>query len=319
MSNDNINDVLVIGAGIMGAGIAQNFAESGVSARVVDISEDALQNCRGVIKANLASFEKFDLLEESIETIFERIQLLDSADLKSHASECDFIVEAMPEVLELKQTLFADLDDIDPNIIIASNTSSMTISTLGEGMRTADRLIGLHYFNPAHIIPAVEVHAGKETTAPTIDTTMALMKRVGKQPVRVRKEVPGFIINRLTGAMEREIDYLLDEGVVTPEDLDTAVKASYGFRLACLGPMEAEDMIGLDTAARASSNLFPTLSNSAAPSPGIFEKVDRGELGIKSGKGWYDYPEDAKESLVARNNTLLLQQLKLFKSRQGKD
>jgi len=319
MSHDDINTTLVIGAGIMGAGIAQNFAQSGLTVKVLDISTDALADCEQTIAQNLQAFEKFELLNEDIPTIANRISFRDAGNLVAHADDCDFVVEAMPELLELKQKLFGDLDGINTNAIIASNTSSMTISTLASEMSTADRLIGLHYFNPAHIIPAVEVHTGKDTSNETIERTMTLMKRVGKKPVRVRKEVPGFIINRLTGAMEREIDYLLDEGVVTPEDLDIAVKASYGFRLACLGPMEAEDMIGLDTAARASANLFPTLSNSAEPSPGIFEKVERGELGIKSGKGWYDYPDDAKTVLIERNNTRLLQQLKIFNSREGSE
>ena len=197
-------------------------------------------------------------------------------------------------------------------MIIASNTSSLTVTNMAADMRTPERLIGLHYFNPAHIIPAVEIHRGDRTDQAAVDVTMALMNRVGKKPVLVRKEVPGFIINRLTGAMEREIDYLLDEGIVTPEDLDIAVKASYGFRLACLGPMEAEDMIGLDTSARASGNIFPKLSNATDPSPGILEKVERGELGIKSGKGWYDYSGRTRESVLDANNRRLLRQLKLF-------
>ena len=140
--------------------------------------------------------------------------------------------------------------------------------------------------------------------------------RVGKKPILVRKEIPGFIVNRLTGAMEREIDYLLDEGIVTPEDLDTAVKASYGFRLACLGPMEAEDMIGLDTVARASGNIFKVLSNKTEPSPLLLEKVDRGELGIKSGKGWYDYTGKTREEISDKINKRLLRQLALFNAHE---
>jgi 3-hydroxyacyl-CoA dehydrogenase len=139
------------------------------------------------------------------------------------------------------------------------------------------------------------------------------MVRVGKKPVIVQKAVPGFIINRLTGAMEREIDYLIDEGIVTAEDLDTAVKASYGFRLACLGPMEAEDMIGLDTSARVSARMFKVLSNRTEPSPKLLEKVDKGELGIKSGKGWYDYSGKTREEIGDSINRRLLKQLVLFR------
>jgi 3-hydroxyacyl-CoA dehydrogenase len=133
----------------------------------------------------------------------------------------------------------------------------------------------------------------------------------------VQKEVPGFVINRLTGALEREVDFLLDEGVVSPEDLDKAVKASLGFRLACLGPMEAEDMIGLDVAARVSSNLFKVLSNATEPSPDLVEKVARGELGIKSGCGWYDYSGSSQATVLAERNTRLLHQLALFQHKNS--
>jgi 3-hydroxybutyryl-CoA dehydrogenase len=148
----------------------------------------------------------------------------------------------------------------------------------------------------------------------TVDRTRVLMVKAGKKPVVVLKSLPGFIINRLTGAMEREIDNLLDQGAVTPQDLDTAVKASYGFRLSCMGPMEAEDMIGLDTAARVSSNVYSALSNRTEPSPELLEKVSRGELGIKSGKGWYDYSSQTREQVNDKINRRLLRQLALFRS-----
>lgn len=311
-NSDPIDTVAVVGSGIMGAGIALNFAQAGLAVRMVDVSADALENCRNQIAVNLDAFDEFNLLAEEKAQVAERISYMESDALPAATDGCDYVVEAMPEILDLKRELFAKLDDLPGGVIIASNTSSLTVTNMAAGMRTPERLIGLHYFNPAHIIPAVEVHRGDRTDQTAVDVTMALMNRVGKRPVLVRKEVPGFIINRLTGAMEREIDYLLDEGIVTPEDLDIAVKASYGFRLACLGPMEAEDMIGLDTAARASGNIFPKLSNATDPSPGILEKVDRGELGIKSGKGWYDYTGRTRESVLDANNRRLLRQLKLF-------
>lgn len=312
MKIEQIKTVVVVGAGIMGQGIAQNFAQAGLQVRVVDLEAGALEHSRAQIALNIEAFQDFDLLSEPGEAILARIRFELAAKLPTVVDGSDFIVEALPEILQLKRDLFSQLDELPRQVILASNTSSMTISDLAKGMRSPERLIGVHYFNPAHIIPAVEIHRGSETADNTIDITMALLKHVGKKPVLVRKEVPGFIINRLTGAMEREIDYLLDEGIVSPEDLDTAVKASYGFRLACLGPMEAEDMIGLDTAARVSGNLFPTLSNATVPSPHLLAKVERGELGIKSGKGWYDYPQGKRDNILDSNNRRLLSQLKLF-------
>lgn len=319
-SNDleNINTVAIVGAGIMGEGIAQGFAQTGFTVKVFDLNDEILASCKSNIETNLNTFSQFQLLHESTETVLSRIEFQKSDGSLQAYLDVDFVVEVLPEVLELKQKFFAALDALPEHVILASNTSSMTISKIAATMKSAHRLIGLHYFNPANIIPAVEIHTGSQTSQNVIDTTQALMLKIGKQPVLVRKEVPGFIINRLTGAMEREIDFLLDEGVVTPEDLDVAVKASFGFRLACMGPMEAEDMIGLDTAARASANIFPTLSNANDPSPGLLEKVKKGEIGIKSGKGWYDYPSDTKAKNVTLNNEKLLRQLKLFQQNSSK-
>lgn len=309
---ENIHTVAIVGAGIMGEGIAQGFAQAGFTVKVFDLNDNILASCKSNIETNLNTFSKFQLLDESPSTIISRIEFQKSDGGHQAYLDVDFVVEVLPEIFELKQKFFAELDALPDHVILASNTSSMTISKIAGNMKSAHRLIGLHYFNPANIIPAVEIHIGSQTAQSVINTTQALMLKIGKQPVLVRKEIPGFIINRLTGAMEREIDLLLDEGVVTPEDLDVAVKASFGFRLACMGPMEAEDMIGLDTAARASANIFPTLSNASVPSPGLLEKVNKGEIGIKSGKGWYEYPENSKAELITSNNEKLLRQLKLF-------
>jgi 3-hydroxyacyl-CoA dehydrogenase len=315
MNNHNVEqvkNVAVIGAGIMGEGIAQGFAQAGIQVSVFDINQDALTKCQQNIANNIDAFIDYGLVDESKETITSRITYHISTNLYAELIKMNYVIEVLPEVLPLKQDFFRRIDDLPDDIIFATNTSSMTVSTIAENLKSAHRLIGVHYFNPAHIIPAVEIHTGSKTSENTIAITQALMNKIGKKPVLVRKEVPGFIINRLTGAMEREIDYLLEQGVVSPEDLDIAVKASYGFRLACLGPMEAEDMIGLDTAARASANIFPTLSNAHTPSEQLLEKVNQGETGIKSGIGWYHYPDDQKAQKVANNNQRLLRQLQLF-------
>ncbi|QHJ11365.1 3-hydroxybutyryl-CoA dehydrogenase [Paraglaciecola mesophila] len=315
MKNQNaeqVKSVAVIGAGIMGEGIAQGFAQAGIQVSVFDNNHEALTKCKQNIANNIDAFIDYELVSESKETITARIEYYLVSNLAQDLASVDYVIEVLPEILPLKRDLFQQIDNLPDNIIFATNTSSMTVSSIGQEMKSAHRLIGLHYFNPAHIIPAVEIHTGSETSTDTIELTQALMSKIGKKPVLVRKEIPGFIINRLTGAMEREIDYLLEQGVVSPEDLDIAVKASYGFRLACLGPMEAEDMIGLDTAARASANIFPTLSNALVPSEQLLEKVNKGETGIKSGTGWYRYPDDQKAQKVANNNQRLLRQLQLF-------
>ena len=309
-----IRTVAVIGTGTMGVGIIQGFAEAGITVRAIDSFPESLDRGMAMIAANLNLFQEFNLLKEKPAAILARIKPVLSTDIAVEVQGCEFILETIPELLDAKRAIFSQLDPLPAEVIIASNTSSMTVDTLTEGLKTPERMLGLHYFNPAHIIPAVEIHKGKATSADAIERTRALMIKTGKKPVIVHKSVPGFIINRLTGAMEREIDYLLDEGVVTPEDLDTAVKASYGFRLSCLGPMEAEDMIGLDTAARVSGKIFKVLSNRTEASPDLVEKVNRGELGIKSGKGWYDYAGQTREEVNDRINRRLLQQLALYRT-----
>jgi len=314
MSDREIRTAAVIGAGVMGVGIVQTFASAGIAVRMIARNQERLEQSLASVEANLKLFEEFGLLSEASADILARVTIIPATDMLEATTGCDYVVETIPEVLDTKKAIFAQLDNLPADVIIASNTSSFTMDTLTEGMKTPQRMVGLHYFNPAHIIPAVEIHKGKNTTDAVVAQTKALMIRTGKKPVIVQKTVPGFIINRLTGAMEREIDYLIDEGIVTPEDLDIAVKASYGFRLSCMGPMAQEDMIGLDTSARVSGNVFKLLSNKTAPSPVLLEKVEKGELGIKSGKGWYDYSGQTREEVNDKINRRLLKQLALFRS-----
>ena len=313
MSAVRTGTIAVVGAGTMGAGIAQSFAQVGFDVLLVDSSPSALDRAASQMQSNLRLLAEFGIVSEDIQPTLDRVDLRENiSDLESTA-DLRLVIESVPEDLEIKRGLFAALDGLDETVILASNTSSFTMSAIADGMKTAHRAVGLHYFNPPHIIPAVEVHRGSATSDDAIAMARQLVESTGKITIMVRKEIPGFVINRLTGALEREVDLLLDEGVVSPEDLDKAVKASLGFRLACLGPMEAEDMIGLDVAARVSGNIFKILSNATEPSPDLVEKVKRGELGVKSGRGWYDYPDDSKEAIVTERNARLLRQLALFK------
>ena len=312
---DDITTVAVIGFGTMGLGIAQNFAEAGFDVRVVDQTREALDHGLALLSANLALGSEAGLVPDP-DAVFARVTPFLQDRMSGATDSAQLVVETVPEVLDVKRAVFAALDDLPPDVLIGSNTSSFTVTRLAEGMATPERVAGLHYFNPAHLIPAVEIHHGTATAPDAVETLVAVMKRAGKLPVRVRKEMPGFIINRLTGALEREVDYLLDNGVVTPEDLDAAVKASFGFRLACLGPMEAEDFIGLDTAFRVSNNVYKGLSNADKATGGLGEKVGRGELGVKSGKGWYDYTGRTPEEIYAERGRKLMAQLALYRRRQ---
>jgi len=304
--------VLIVGAGTMGEGIAQTFAQRGFGVRLVDIYDDSVTRALGQVRRNVRQFVDAGLVIESVDQVMGRIEGMVTADMAQAVDGCAYVIEAVQEILEQKLDLFARLQAADPELVIGSNTGSFTMDTLAEGLARPDRLIGIHYFNPAHIMPLVEVHRGTACSDATYEETKALLEASGKTTVLVRVERPGFIVNRLMGALEREIDYLLDEGIVTPEDLDVAVKSSTGFRFACLGPMELEDMIGLDIAATVSGRVFKGLSNATEPSPMLLEKVERGELGVKAGRGWYDYSGRTREEVLEEKNAKLLPQLKLF-------
>ena len=312
--SSEIKQIVVIGAGNMGEGIVQNFAQAGKSVKVLSRRRETLDKCRQQIDTNLKLFAEFQLLEESPEVIKSRISYVPMAELSEAIRGCHFVVETIPEVLADKRELFGKLDGCDPDVILASNTSSITITTLTEDMQTAYRVVGTHYFNPAHIMPLVEIHRGKYTSDKAVQTTRDLMVEVDKKPILIEKEIPGFIVNRIQGAIFREIGYLLDEGIATPEDMDMAAKAMYGFRLSCVGPMEADDMIGLDTSARVSANVFKTLSNRTEASTTLLEKVNKGDLGIKTGNGWYGYHGRARTQVLDEINRRLLRQLVLFKA-----
>ncbi len=308
----NTEKVLIVGAGTMGEGIAQTFAQHGYGVRLVDIHSESVARAMSQVGRNVEQFVESGLIAETADEVLGRVEGVVTGDMAEAVDGCTYVIEAVQEILQQKLDLFARLQAVAPELVIGSNTGSFTMDALAAGLPRPDRLIGIHYFNPAHIIPLVEVHRGSDCSDATYERTVRLLEASGKKTVLVRVERPGFIVNRLMGALEREIDYLLDEGIVTPEDLDVAVKCSTGFRFACLGPMEVEDMIGLDVAATVSGRVFKGLSNATEPSPLLLAKVERGELGIKAGKGWYDYSGRTREDVLREKNAKLLPQLKLF-------
>ncbi|MEW6440997.1 MAG: 3-hydroxyacyl-CoA dehydrogenase NAD-binding domain-containing protein [bacterium] len=314
MKADQIETVSVFGGGNIGNGIVHSFAQAGISVRVIDVDKRRLDACLSQVDANLRLFREFGLLDEDPSSVTARIAPVLAKDLPKAMKDCHFVVEAIPENLELKKQLFAQLDSCPEDVILASNTSSFPITDIAEGCRTAGRVIGLHYFNPAHIMPLVEIHYGPQTTLETIDSTKAFMLRVGKRPILVRKSIPGFVVNRIQAAIGREIDYLVSTGVVSPEDVDIATKASYGFRYANIGPYEFIDTAGLDLLFLVSSRLYGELSNATQPSAMWAEKVKRNELGMKTRHGWYDWSGKSALEFMDGQNRRLLKQLALFES-----
>jgi 3-hydroxybutyryl-CoA dehydrogenase len=319
MNAKSIQKVLVIGAGAMGEGIAQQMAQAGLQVLQVDMDNVALSRCAQQMASNLAQLEKYSLVSETPSTILGRItarHIHRPAEAAELAEEVEFIIEAIPEILELKQDLFSALDRCSPDRILASNTSTLSITEISQGMQWPSRVVGVHFFYPAHIVPLVEVHGGQHTSGATIESARELMVRLGKEPIAIRKVMPGFIINRMQAAFNREVLYMLEQGVATAEELDLAAKACFGFRLACLGPLEIHDLNGLDVVLNSWRQTRPTLCNDREPPQQIAQKVAHGQLGAKTGKGWYDYHGASRETILARSNEKLLRQLALFKSQQ---
>ncbi|MED2256787.1 3-hydroxyacyl-CoA dehydrogenase family protein [Brevibacillus parabrevis] len=284
-----IKHVAVIGSGVMGHGIAQLYALAGFSVSLYDLQEELLHKAKASVEQSLDLLEKEGVItDQDKSSALERIVL--TTDLQQAVAEADVITEAVPEVIELKWQLFSQLEQFaKPEAIIASNTSTFSIARLIEKAKLPHRFIITHFFNPAQLVPLVEIVRHEQTAEEVVTATVKLMERIGKAPVLLKKDVPGFIANRLQTALMREAFHLLEEGVASAEDIDTVMKAGIGFRWAFVGPIETADFGGLDTWQRVMDNLAPELDQSTAAPQIISEHVNKGELGTKSGAGIYSY------------------------------
>jgi 3-hydroxybutyryl-CoA dehydrogenase len=314
MKVEEIRTISVLGAGIMGHGIAQSFLTGGYPVRLYDIQKGILDTARAHIQKNLALFAEAGLIKAG--AIPDALKKLSTTiDLKEAVEGSDFIVEASPEKLDLKQELFGKMEALAPgHAILASNTSSLTLKQMGVRVRNKSRLVVTHWFNPPHIVPTVEVVKGEETSDETLETAYQLLARIKKMPVKVTKELPGFIVNRIQIAMAREVIDLYEKGIASAADIDRAVKGSFGFRLASIGPLLTVDLGGIDTWYRVFENLLPQIQSSTEP-PGILRKLfSQGNLGVKTGKGFYDYAADfSKEELdevIQKRDREFLERLK---------
>ncbi len=296
--NDQIRNIAVIGAGIMGHGIAQEFAAAGYQVRLNDASLTALEAAQATIAMNLAA--AIDARD-----IVDRISV--STSLEETVRHADYVVEAVTENLAIKQRLFAEMDQLAPaQAILASNTSSFMPSQLASSTSRPHLVLVTHYFNPPHVVPLVEVVRGPQTSGKTTETVRRLYEQIGKIPVVVQKERLGFIGNRLQNALFREALALVEEGVCSLEDVDTVMRTSIGRRWSVAGIYEVFDLAGLDTVFAVATELFPDLSNASAPPDWFRQQIARGELGIKSGKGFYDWPPEHAQEAKARIRTALL-------------
>jgi 3-hydroxybutyryl-CoA dehydrogenase len=313
MNLNRIKRIAVIGAGIMGHGFATIFAQKGYIVSLNDSSEEVLKKALASIRANIETFaEKGFLKKKEIGKILRSIKA--TTDLAEAVGNADFVLEAITEKMDLKKELFGKLDQLTPpHAILASNTSGLSITEIGAVTNRPEKTIIVHGINPPHIIPIVEIVRGRKTSDETAELCYRLMKKIGKVPIRVLKEAPGFLYNRLHFALYREALHCIENGIASPEDIDLFMTAGYGFRGAQIGPMAVSDLGGLDTFMIVAQNLFPHLSDAKEPPAILKNLVGAGKLGAKTGSGFYDYPAGVLRKKIKERDRKLLQQMNLFR------
>ena len=295
MSTKDIRKVAVVGAGLMGHSIAQEYAVAGHRVSLNDVSEVRLDLARERIRQNLEMLGRSD----EWDGVDSRITFTD--DLRRAVQDADLVVEAVTEDLEVKQTLFTELESIcREDTILASNTSTFMPSQLAEATTNPKRVIVTHYFNPPHVVPLVEVVGGRDTSPETIETVRDLLVSQGKKPVVLGTEALGFIANRLQAALLRECFSLVENGVARPEDIDTVVTTSLGRRLGVAGPFEVFDAAGADVWQAIFEGLSHDIESSTEVPPGIARMVERGDFGLKTGRGVYEWSEESSAELRSR-------------------
>jgi 3-hydroxyacyl-CoA dehydrogenase len=285
----------VIGTGTMGPGMGAVLARAGIETALYDVSVEALERARAASEIASAVLDRLDAVKEDGGSLrFE-------TELEAALDGSDLVLEAVPEKLELKQEVFPQFEDVvAPEAVLASNTSGIPITKIASVCRHPERVVGLHWSNPPHLIPMIEVIPGEQTSQETVDAVSELVRRIGYHPV-VEKEVAGFVENRILYAILRECLDLVDRGIIDPEGLDLNVRWGIGYKLAVIGPMELLDMAGLDIYNAVGSYLNPDLSTSGEVSSTIRDLIDKGRLGMKTGGGIYDYtPEQIDELRATR-------------------
>jgi 3-hydroxybutyryl-CoA dehydrogenase len=290
--------IAVIGAGLMGHGIAQVFALAGHGVTIFDSVKTSLDSARARILTNLK-----DLGDD--QSAVERVTPM--ADLASAVRDADYVVEAVLEDLPLKQKLFGEIEKhVRPETILASNTSVIPITRIMEGLQRRERALGTHWWNPPYLVPLVEVIETQWTSPHAVDFTMKLHAAAGKKPAHVKKDVPGFIGNRLQHALWREAIALVEQGICDAETVDDVIKAAFGRRLAVLGPLENADMVGTDLTLAIHRTVLPDIDSRPRPSAYLEKLVKGGKLGFKSGEGFRKWSPEQQSALRSK----VLQHLK---------
>jgi len=283
----------------MGRGIALVFASAGFSVKLFEPDTRVREGIRARLAADVRSFD-------GDEAAVERVDV--TGNLREAVTGADFVTEAAPERLDLKRSIFAELEAIAPaTAILASNTSVLPIGEIAAGRAGAERIIGTHWWNPPGLVPLVEVVPSRYTSQATVARTMELLRSVGKAPAEIARDVPGFVANRLQHALWREAIAMVAQGICDSRTLDDCVKNSFGLRLAVLGPLENADLVGLDLTLDIHRALLPDLDRSPGPNPYLEAQVAAGRLGFKSGAGFRPWTSEEMAEVRQRLAAHLLE------------
>jgi len=310
MKVEDIKTVSIIGAGLMGHGIGQVFAQAGYSVLLRDIKQEFLTNAVINMKENLQKLSAADLIRrEDVDATMSRVTT--TLDMKEALTNSDFMIEAATENLDLKKQIFREASELAPQrTILATNTSGLPILEIAGVTNRPGKVIGTHFWNPPYLLRAVEIVKGKGTTDETVKATYGLLTKVGKKPVVVKKDIPGQIGIRILYAMIREAMSLVEKGVASPEDIDTVVKEALGTRLPVVGVLELADLSGVDLVLMVSKRLFKDLDNSTEPTKLLTDMVADGRTGIKTLKGFYNWTPESIASTIKKRDEHLLEILK---------
>ena len=310
MTLDDIQQIAVIGAGLMGHGIAQEFAFAGYQVQLHDVTQAQVDAGIERIRDNLQLFVENDLAKpDQIDETLSRVH--GSPQLEVVGRDADFVIEAVVENLSLKQEVFRQLDQIcPPHTILASNTTAQMPSQIGVFTQRQDKILNTHYFNPPYLIPLVELIRSPKTSDETLRVAYNLMVKIGKTPAIIQKEVPGFVGPRLQAAVIREAFSIVERGIATAEDVDLVVRNSFGRRLSVAGPFQVFELAGWDLVLAAFEELYKDLNSASEINPLLREMVEDDRLGVKSGEGFYEWTPEKIDEIRDKMNRALIHRLK---------
>lgn len=297
----DIKNIVIAGAGLMGASMGQVFAQYGYNIILYDIVEEGIQKGKNLIAINQEiSIKEGMITGEQSADLLKRISF--STD-KNCFKKADYVIEAILENLSVKQKFWAEVSAMAPeDTVLASNTSGLSITEIAEAVKIPERFAGMHWVNPPHIVPLVEIIVGEKTSQETVEIVRNLALSIHKKPVMVKKDAKGFILNRLQYALLREAIYIVENGIADIEDVDNVMKYGLGMRYAALGPFETVDLGGLDTFYTISGYLFADLSDEKCTSKILKKLYEENAYGTKTGRGFYDYSNGRDEEVIKKRD-----------------